>query len=259
LLSLRRLTLLFYWLFCGLASASEFSDPPATPIGEQRSRPLIHFYCSVKSQNKLFHAYEDLYRQVFNQLNYDFQMSYVPSLRGISELSSGKADGSCGRHIQTSKTAHYRNLIRIEVAAARSELSLWSSGPKGAPSSRDSLLTTDYKIGIVRGSSAAKRFINQHQLSATELTSLTLGLKMLHAGRLDLLFATNITIPAVLEKEPTLKRPYKALILEQTYLYPYLTRKHQSLAARFTRELQLALADPLHKIHKFSNLKPLHQ
>lgn len=184
-------------------------------------------------------------------------MSHAPSLRGISELNRGKADGDCGRSAQPIKTPHYENLIRVKTAIARSELSLWSRKPQSVPLTPDALLTTDYKIGVVRGSAAAKRFIHLQQLKVIELTSATIGLKMLHAGRLDLFIADTVVIPTILKQEPSLPTPHKALILEQGYMYPYLFETHDKITADLARVLKLTLADPSHPIHQYSNLAPL--
>jgi len=246
-------------LLCGPASASEPSRQNPASVDEQRARPIIHFYCSIKSQSKLFHAYEDLYRDVFDQLNYDFRMSYIPSLRGISGLLSGQADGSCGRSAQLSKSSDHNKLIHINVTIARSELIVWTKESRYSAIRREDLLSRDYRVGIVRGASRPKRFINQYQLAATELTSLKIGLKMLQVGRLDLVIASSIMIPTALEEDPKLTAPHKALTLEQADLYPYLIQKHRHLKARFTKVLQQTLADPSHTIHQFSNLKPAGQ
>jgi len=164
-------------------------------------------------------------------------MSYVPSLRGISGLVSAKADGSCGRSAQLENTHPYKNLIHINVVVAQSELSVWSSSPTYKLTSKEDLFNLDHKIGIVRGASRPKHFIDMYGLAATELTSLTVGLKMLHAGRLDLIIASTITIPTVLEDEPNLIKPHKVLTLEQADLYPYLTQEHRDLETSFTKKL----------------------
>ena len=247
---------LFFLLLSGLTAADELPDQAAALSTENKQRPVIHFYCGLESQTEAFQAYEDLYRRAFDELNYDFRMSYIPSLRAISELNQGKADGDCGRIAHPTGTPLYNNLIRIKVTVARSELSLWSRSPPNQPITPNALPKADYQIGAVRGSTAATKFVDQYQLNVIELTSISTGLKMMHDGRIDLFIADSISVSAILSREPSLPMPYKVLIIEQGYFYPYLFKKHRHLEVKLTQVLGLALAAPSHKIHHFSGLIP---
>jgi len=231
---------------------SELTNADAEQTQPARKK-TIFFNCPVPSRSPLFIAYAELYRQAFKPLGYNFEMIVSPSKRGINDLSQGLVDGNCGRGVPAARELESRGLLRIDVPVARSTLIAWTYQAQWRALNLERLRSDRLNVGSVRGSGISEPFV-RHQPAAHQLTSVSMGLKMLQAGRLDVFISESILVATTLLLEPSLDQPHPSLALAHSDLYPFLSKQYPALRIPLTEQLQWQIDDPTHFIHQFSGL-----
>lgn len=214
----------------------------------------IRFLCGLNANSYFYSSYSQLYKEAFANLDYDFEMLQRPLKRVTADLSRGAADGDCGRVGSLSELLNHDKLIRVDAKIARLHAGIWTYNPSIQAISEKDLTSQAYRIGVLKGSLLLRAKLTSLALKFEELDSPEVGLKMLYAGRIDLFIATNVKVDATLELEPDIQTPKNVGDLLTLDIYPYLNRRHRSLAAPLANELNRLLANPEHAVHKYSGL-----
>lgn len=223
-------------------------------LGASEAPEKIRFFCGLNPKSQFYSAYSELYTQAFSQLGYDFEMLPRPLNRVTADLIRGTSDGECGRVVNLSELTGRESFVRVEAKVARVMTNAWTYNPSIHSISEEDLRSNAYRIGIQRGDLRLEEKLKLLAVEYKELDSPEMGLKMLYAGRLDLLIIASLRVEAVFQVKPNLKRPINVGNFMALDIYPYLHDKHRHLAVPFARELKKLIANPKNKVHKYSGL-----
>lgn len=216
----------------------------------------IRFLCGLNPSSNVYSAYSELYKQAFFRLGYDFEMLQRPLKRAIVDLARGAADGDCGRVDTLNELLQHDTFIRVNTQVARINTGIWTYNPSIQSIVESDLASGAYRVGVMRGSHLLREKLISLSIEFEELDSPVMGLKMLYAGRIDLLIAPNIGMDATLELESDIQSPKHVGNLLTLDIYPYLNERHKHLADPLAAALKLILADPDNKVHTYSGLLP---
>lgn len=207
-------------------------------------RPGIVFSCWVPPDVPIYQRLEDLYRNAFNALGYDFEMHYRPNQRSLMEASAGITDGECARTDSYGRENPESNLVRVDTQIAETTLEAWSHDADLQLSRVEELGTQTFRIGYVRGHVAVGAIMAQYpNLPLTSVTSTKHGLKMVSVGRLDLFIGTSISTRQRLDSLQLPHPIYSAGHLMVLRGHPYLHQRHQHMADAFASELEKRLPE----------------
>lgn len=208
------------------------------------AQPTVTFSCWIQPDTPIYSRLEQLYRESFAALGYEFAMHHRPNQRSLMEAESGQSDGDCARtHDYTSQNPESR-LVMVDTLIAQTTLEAWGHREGLTLSSTDELHREDWRIGYERGNVAVQALINQHSLPAViPVVSSRSGLKMLAARRIDLFIGTSVSTRQILE-QMTLPRPiYSAGDLMVLRGHAVMNERHRDLAPKLAKELKERLPE----------------
>lgn len=226
------------WIIKNLILSLALAGSP----GASAERPEIVFSCWISPEVRGYKAIEQLYRESFGALGYDFKMHYRPPRRSIREVSQGITDGDCARVEDYLSDHADEHLVRVEALLGQSPLQIWSNAPGVRFDELSQLASGDYRLGYNEASATVERFITKYSLtSVTAVRDTSSGLKMLSSGRLDLFIGNAQPIYQELEVLDLEQPIYLAAELMMLRGYPYMHESHSDLAQDFARELRKRL------------------
>ncbi len=188
-----------------------------------------------------------VHTEVFKRLGIKAEFRNYPPKRASIEADAGNVDGEPARIYQYA--TEHPNLIRVEenlFSMNYSAFAVQDSIPqlKGW----DSLKGTDYRVEYWRGIKITEdnlhRVVRNENLSA--ITEQVQGLKKLVSGRTDL-FVDEESGILTLSQLPEFKdsKIRSVGIMESAPLYPYLHKKHASLAPKMAEIIKAMKAEGL--------------
>ena len=199
----------------------------------------ISFSCWIPPASQYHAKLERIYREAFAALGYDFEMIYRPMQREIHEANQGISDGVCARDVSYLSSAPQSPLLRVDVVVARTELQVWSHYPGIRIANASQLNSSPLRVGYVRGSSGNESIFTEERLATAQvLIDAEVGLKMLSAGRIDLLIIIDATVKRLLPKMQLRKNIYNVGTLYSQQAYVHLHPRHRDLLPAFTEELR---------------------
>ena len=170
-------------------------------------------------------------KQHYQAIGINIDVIPMPAARAISEISSGKFDGELFR-IKAFETI-YRDLIRIDIPLARLEGVILSTKANLAINSMDDV--RNYVIGIRKGvlfSDLTTRGLNIIKVNSNHQL-----IEMLLKKRVDLVFMSKDNAVAIIKQQDIQNVHLYSVI--QLNLYHFLHKKHQDIAHRLTKQLEL--------------------
>lgn len=221
---------------CSLVSLfSHFS------VAEDTARPSITFICGgVSVESPLFKAASDIYKTAFTALGYDFKMISSPNLkRSLAEANHGGIDGDCARSANLNSTINGSRLQKINVKILETSIAAWSRDSTLVISSADDIRRLNLKVGYLRGTIVTEKFLTTHQISNTlAINTPELAIKMLLAGRYDLLLLSPQVVKSELRRLKRENSVHNVGTLERNDLYPYINERHKALIPQLEIELR---------------------
>lgn len=226
--------LLGYWL-----AASALLSPLATA----EANNVIHFSCWLPPSSPIYMKLENIYRASFAALGFDFEMTYQPMQRSIQDANAGVSDGECARAYNYLSSAPESCLLRVDVVVASANLQVWSNNPAVEIANLTELNASSLRIGYRLGSTVKPLFTPERFVQTKALVSSAIGLKMLSAGRIDLLLIHEAAAKNLIV---TLQLPnpvYNAGTVIHQEAYVHLHPRHRELLSGFTAELRKRLPE----------------
>lgn len=211
----------------------------AWPLSGSAGSPRITLSCWIPHHVPHFIKLNNIYRDAFAALGYDFIMHHRPSLRSLQDANHGISDGECARDYNYLASAPESRMIRVDVVVASADLQVWTNDPEISISNLSELNSGKYRIGYIQGSSVTKSLLTPERLQEARGTvSGDVGIKMLSAGRIDVLIISEASVKRIQE---TVKLPnpiYRAGTLFRQSAYLHLHPRHATLVPALTRQLQ---------------------
>lgn len=230
------------WLTTGLLLAVGLAPDLARSTAEAEPPGQINFACSAQADSPEFAMALRLYQQAFASLDFNFTMYFAPPRRGQAELLSGKADGHCGDLAGLELTSD--QVIRLELALLVTEANAYTYEAALRASTPDALFSAGPAVGVLRGGASLESLLQPWpQIDRLRVDDMAQGLKMLAAGRIQLLVVPSVLLNSHLQRN-NVERPWIAATLQRYTLYPYLHRRHQALAPALTQALARTLSAP---------------
>lgn len=222
--------LIHCWLFGMLAVSSTFVHAGAPPITVS---------CWVPAHSPHFMALEKIYRESFAALGYEFAMVHRPLMRAIQDANHGISDGECARDTHYLDTAPNSNLLRVNVVVASAELQVWSNDPETRIGNLTELNNGFHRIGYLIGSSITKTLLTEERMKDSQaLIDANIGLKMLSAGRIDVLIASEASIEIAMSELQLPHPVFHAGTLLRQSAYLHLHPRHRKLLPGLTEQLR---------------------
>lgn len=198
----------------------------------------IVFSCWIGADLPAFSALEQLYRDSFAALGYEFAMVSKPPLRSLAEANSGTTDGECARVANYLDAAPGSPLQRVNVMIAKTNLDAWSYDNTIELNGPLSLINSKYRIAYGKGTVAMQLLLDRMPLKNLQpVSSIDLGIKMLVRKRFDVLISPRAIFKQELEQNPIDVELYFVGTILELEGYPYLHERHTALMADFTEEL----------------------
>lgn len=188
-----------------------------------------------------------IYTEAFKRMGVPLQISTYSLARRSAMVSEGAIDGEVSRiHAYAEANPH---LIRVEEPVMDFTFALFTANPTLRLQRLEDLASGNYlaehRRGILMCENTLKKFIPAQRLS--NVTTTEQGIKKLVAGRTDVYCDIDVYVPEVLNSPEFRKvtAVRKLLKVASVPTYPYLHRKHASLAPRLAATLKQMKAEGL--------------
>lgn len=177
--------------------------------------------------------YKLIYSEAFHRLNIPFEIATYPMKRGPHMVNQGVIDGELGRVADFNSV--YQNLIRINVKMWSVKFSAYTTDQYLRLDSWESLRNTDlwvdYKHGIKKCAEMLPQVVDPKQL--TVVNEDIYGLRKLWKNHTDVYVGLESVIDPILKtKQFPNTKIYKAGILGEYSIHPFLHKKHAELAIK---------------------------
>lgn len=182
---------------------------------------------------------ELIYTEAFKRLGIKFAYQVLPPIRASLMANSGVVDGEIAR-IDSYGTDH-PNLIRVEESVATEKILAIVKDPSHVIENWESLRGTTYKVEFFRGIAKTRQhlkgLVNPALLS--ESSNPLYSLNKLYYGRIDVFIGSELRLLPLLET-PAVKQfdLHVAGALDEVKVYPYLHKRHTSLAVKLEQVLR---------------------
>lgn len=221
------------------ARAADRLQPAPDNTASSQAAKKISFSCWIPPESPYHVKLKQIYAEAFAALGYDFEMIYRPMQREIHEANQGTSDGVRARDISYLSGAPQSPLLRVDVVVTRTELQVWTHLRGIRIENLSELNASPLRVGYVRGSSGNEKIFTKERLTTAQaLLDAEIGLKMLGAGRIDLLIIIDATVKRLLPKTQLRNPIYNAGTLYSQQLYVHLHPRHRALLPAFTEELR---------------------
>lgn len=234
-----------WWLFRLLLIAGLLTSA-APAISQTPAAPFL-MAADTAPNTYVFRWISLIYGEAFKRLGVPLQISTYSLARRSALVNEGAIDGEVSR-IYAYADAH-PDLIRVEEPVMDFTFALFTANPdlhlKRLEELSDGTLTVEYRRGILMCENSLKKFVSGERLS--NVTSTEQGVKKLVAGRTDVYCDIDVYVPEVLHS-PDLRHVSavrKLFNIASVPTYPYLYKKHASLAPRLATVLKQMKAEGL--------------
>jgi len=188
-----------------------------------------------------------IYTEIFKRLDMKIEFKDYPIKRAGIELDAGNIDGNPGRIYPYAD--EHPNLIRVEESILNVNFSAFAV-KDFIPQLNgwDSLKGTNYRVEYRRGITIFEiklpKIVSKENLS--DITDAAQGLKKLVSDRTDLFMGEEIGIFTLLQTPEFKNSKIRfAGLMESSPLYPYLHKKHASLAPKIAEIIKAMKAEGL--------------
>ncbi len=203
------LAVLFLW------AASAFADPFVIACGEGSSSEAL----------------VPLIQAVYEELGIAVRFERLPPERALRDTNAGLYDGDIARASCTAEL--YPNLVLSHVPILTIELHAWTlTGSALALASPSNL--AGLRVGYVRGLKLAEVFCAREGIEGLELNSFQSAVKMLKAGRIDVILSV---CPSYCDELREAASPLP-LVLGTSESFHVFHRSHEGLIAAFDDTLK---------------------
>jgi len=233
------ITLLSYPCSTGCIDESEKIEKHHKKIDKDKNIKKMIFVCAAPENSKLGRHLKLLYTEAFKRLNIKFELKYLPAKRATKMTDLELADGDLWRIHAYGKL--HQNLIFIDSYVGIVSFSAYAYKPGIKISGKwNGFANTNYNVSYRRGVLYSKLklrpFVKNKNLSASN--SVIIGLRKLLKKRIDVFVGVTENINAVLKTEEFKDRGiYQVKIIDSIRGYPYLLKKHRSLALKLKNTL----------------------
>ncbi len=199
---------------------------------------VITFSCGAPENSIFAQHLESAYKQVFQNLGYDFVMAYSSLARAIEQTKHGRTDGHCASIEGFEEIIQTDQLVKLNVVVKRSQFSAWSADANFKINDASEIRTQGLKVAFPRGPLINLKFNAEHNLTENlyPTVHLTAALKMLQSRRVDLVLAGAETIQARAETAH-INQIYQAALFFEYESYPYLNKRLIALKPQIEQEL----------------------
>jgi len=187
------------------------------------------------------------YGEAFRRMGIAIHVASIPLARRTMLADKGEIDVDSGRIYQYG--AEHPNLIRVEEPFAHLTFALFGINPTLRFARIEELKSSDLAVEYRRGILFCENQLNTRVAPTrlSEASSEAHGLRKPLAGRTDLYCDLEYPVRALLNSPEyrDMIRVYKALELGSVPIYPYLHRKHATLAPQLAATLRQMKAEGL--------------
>lgn len=195
-------------------------------------------------QDPQYRFYEQVYREAFKELGYDFSYKVMPSKRSSLSANLGRVDGEPQRIATYNKT--YTNLLRVEEPIFINRTIALTLDPYVRLNGLDSLKNTPYRVDYLRGSVWSREKLQPlvPEAQLTGVDSVLIGLNRLKAKRSDVFIGLEVVVRKQLQDPEFKGLPIRqAGIIGQNYSYPFVHNRHQDLLPKLTEVISEMKSD----------------
>jgi polar amino acid transport system substrate-binding protein len=198
----------------------------------------ITFSCWISADLPGFKVLENVYRESFAAIVYEFTMVHYPPARSMAVANQGITDGECARVAEYGKINPASSLDLVKVIVAKTNLNAWGYDNTIKINSPMDLQKNDYKIAYSVSAVSMHLFLSRFPIkSAHEVGNIKTGIKMLARKRFDILIFPQAIVEQELAKNPSEIELYSLGTLMVLEGYPHLHRSHRHILDAFTEEL----------------------
>ena len=194
-------------------------------LGIASAQPPLKFSQIVDTPDQVIGAV--IVKAAYEKLGIPVKFEILPGKRALAESSEGRADGEVHRIVEIDD--EYPTLLRVPTPINYIEPSVFSK--KHEFEVTDCAALQGYQIGIVRGVKHSQ-LCTQGMENVIAGNDLTAVMRMLNAGRIDLLITARIN-GLLMAKELKLDtiKPLSPP-LSRFWVYHYLHKSHKELVPR---------------------------
>lgn len=188
-----------------------------------------------------------LYTRAFDQLKLRAEfLAFTPNASHLAVVE-GQADIECARIAGLNQNIDAMSIIRLEVPVAHMAMQLWGRRAGQEVKSLELIFETQPVIGYVQGVKWAAAYLKAQKLeNSVSVAGISLGMKMLAAGRLDYYLLPAVGVEQAFVEYPELNgEVHYITAVEEVALYPYIHRRHSALVPELTAVLRKLRSEPM--------------
>lgn len=231
----------YAWALTAGAPAYPQNPPPAHDTPSYHQKPTITLAYPGTDSETGFQVTRALYREAFGRLGYSVAIVPLPNQRSIIETNAGRYDGQVGRVKGFDPENQYPNLIRVREPILNLEVAVFAIDRNLAFRSWEEISEGTWFITSPRGAQIVDQRFSQY-IDASRViraNDFIHAARLLVFGRVDLLIASPTQIKGVLEMpEFHSAGIHKVCVLETIDLFPFLHKRHSTLAPKLARVLR---------------------
>lgn len=163
---------------------------------------------------------------IYEELGISADFALLPAERALRDANAGLCDADVAR--SAGSISEYPNLVFTHIPLWSICLHAWTL-KESVIALNSAASLASFRVGYVRGLKLASAFCERENLSAQVVNSFDSGVKMLMAGRLDLLLSVSPTCCAELAR---IGKPLP-LVLDSAESFHVLNRSHENLVPKF--------------------------
>ncbi|GAA5317828.1 MAG: hypothetical protein AseanaTS_30350 [Candidatus Pelagadaptatus aseana] len=203
---------------------------------KRREKGLL-FACPLSEKVPMFRLVEQLYRDAFAALGYEFKMVSLPLVRSEAELQAGRIDGSCARG--AAFMARHPEVVRLPGVEMPTSYQVWALSPDIGFRNLADLQRHGGRVGLVWGDYQLETVLTEAGIERLyTANSTTVGLKMLASGQLDMFVGTTASVQSVIQSLKITRPLYMVGDVHQATVFPVLRSGLEALAEPLAMQLQ---------------------
>jgi polar amino acid transport system substrate-binding protein len=172
-----------------------------------------------------------IYTEAFRRMGYGFKLISQPGERAMIDANQGVVDGDAGR-IMNIDREKYANLIRVPLPIVTMQDGAYAIDDSIKIEGWESLVGKPYKVGLLKGIKSVEQKLPLYvdQKNIVTLSGVEQCIKMLKARRIDVFIVGTQIEDTAYMKDGAYKEVKRVGIVETKVLYPWLHKRHKSLA-----------------------------
>ena len=227
------------------------SSDNTLPQDSLLSKKTMKFVISSPQEATITKVTTLVLTEAFKRIGYEYEVISYPQKRSILLMESGEVDGDATRIYDFNVNNEHPYYIRVNESYAKIYWSAFVTDPEIEIQSWDDLKNGNYRIGYLSGVKYCEQkligFIDEDKL-LPQFDSNFNGLKQLDSGRIDIYIYTN-SDQAKYDLDSEELQNSKIMLaghLDYLDVYPYLQKKHESLAETLAETIRDIKAEGLY-------------